>query len=83
MDQLAADITNSAESARADRWVGVYKAQNIRKLPGGGVQFTVEDRNGASYSSGFIYLPKSDPARARWRTRRYVGGAWWTWWEEK
>jgi hypothetical protein len=82
MDRLATEVLHSPDTARADRWVGLYKAKNIHKVPGG-VKFTVEDPKGGGYTAGFVYLPKVDPAKAKgWRAYQFAGGAWWTWWEE-
>jgi hypothetical protein len=80
MDALAKKVTTATTPDYKDRWVGVYPAKHLQKVPGG-IKFTVEDTN-AHYKAGFVYLPTVNPKTAQWKAYTYIGQGWWMWREE-
>lgn len=78
MDELAAQVVAHPHDVFPPRRVGLFRAKNIRAIPGGGMRFTVYDDD-VAFRSGFQYMPAVDPKKAAWRSLRYVGDGWWAW----
>ncbi len=81
MDDLAKLTRDDPAKVPKDKWVGVFHAKKIWRVPGG-MKFTVEETESAFYRTGFIYLPDVDPRNVKWPSRRYMGNGWWLWREE-
>lgn len=80
MDELAAEVMANPKLKFENRWVGLFRAKNVRAIPGG-MKFTAEDDD-VQFKAGFVYLPKVNPKKVAWRTYQYIGDGWWSWREE-